>query len=143
MCSATTLEGKIREMAARSLFVHPVTTSPSPRIIASKPVLATSSAACFFGVPTLVSSISARSKKSVSVAPGIRLVTVTPESLRCARRRVYASRGRRAGSGKACGDGGVDDATDVAEMLIEKGTPPSPRPALARRADTGRPLVAA
>src|SRR5437868_2176926 len=35
----------------------------------------------FLLCPILVSSMSARSKKSVSVAPGIRQVTVTPEPL--------------------------------------------------------------
>jgi hypothetical protein len=62
------------------LFCHPATTSPSPFIIASKPVLATSAGSSFFMVPTLVSIMSARSKNSVSVAPGMRQVTVMPVS---------------------------------------------------------------
>ena len=40
-----------------------------------------SAGSSFFAWPILVSSMSARSKKSVSVAPGIRQVTVTPLSL--------------------------------------------------------------
>jgi hypothetical protein len=59
------------------LVLMPATTSPSPRIIASNPVLATSTGSSFLVVPTSVSIMSARSKKSVSVAPGIRQVTVT------------------------------------------------------------------
>jgi hypothetical protein len=50
-----------------------------------KPILATSAGSSFFAWPTLVSSMSARSKKSVSVAPGIGQVMVTP--LSCLRRR--------------------------------------------------------
>ena len=60
------------------LVRQPDTTSPSPFIIASKPALATSAGSSFFAVPTLVSIMSARSKNSVSVAPGIKHVTVTP-----------------------------------------------------------------
>ena len=37
-------------------------------------------ASSFLAVPTLVSIMSARSKNSVSVAPGIRQLTVTPLS---------------------------------------------------------------
>jgi hypothetical protein len=63
-------------MTVVSLFFQPATTSPSPFIIASKPVLATSAGSSFFDCPTFVSIMSARSKNSVSVAPGIRQVTV-------------------------------------------------------------------
>ncbi len=78
--SASTADGVTDAMAVCSLFFQPLTTSPSPRIIASNPVFATSAASSFLAVPTLVSIMSARSKKSVSVAPGIRQVTVTPVS---------------------------------------------------------------
>jgi hypothetical protein len=44
-------------------------------------VRATSAGWSFLEVPTLVSIMSARSKNSVSVAPGIRQVTETPESI--------------------------------------------------------------
>jgi hypothetical protein len=67
------------------LVLPPDTTSPPPFIMASKPILATSAGSSFLAVPTLVSSMSARSKKSVSVAPGIRQVTVTPDPLSSAR----------------------------------------------------------
>ena len=86
-CSASTPAGVTSAIAACSLFFQPVTTSPSPFIIASKPVLATSAGSSFLRWPTLVSSMSARSKNSVSVAPGIRQVTVTPVSFSsCAQR---------------------------------------------------------
>ena len=49
--------------------------------IASQPALATSAGSSFLACPTLVSSSSARWKNSVSVAPGLRQVTVTPLSL--------------------------------------------------------------
>jgi hypothetical protein len=68
-----------------TLFLNPLTTSPSPFIIASKPTFATSTGSSFFDCPTFVSSIPARSKNSVSVAPGIRHVTVTPLSSSSAR----------------------------------------------------------
>src|SRR6266478_8586005 len=55
-----------------SLFFHPLTTSASPRIMASKPIRATSAGSAFFALPNQVPSISARAKNSVSVAPGIR-----------------------------------------------------------------------
>ena len=64
--------GVTEAIAVWSLFCHPATTSPAPRIIASNPVFATSAGSSFFIVPTLVSIISARSKNSVSVAPGMR-----------------------------------------------------------------------
>src|SRR5688572_29762716 len=79
--SARTADGVTNAIAERSLFIQPVTTSPSPFIMASKPVFATSAGSSFFDCATLVSMRSARSKKSVSVAPGIRQVTVTPVSL--------------------------------------------------------------
>ena len=72
--------------AAWSLFFQPLTTSPSPRNIASKPDLATSAGSSFACCQTVVSSMSARAKHSVSVAPGMRHVTVTPEGLSSARR---------------------------------------------------------
>ena len=64
-----------------SLFIQPLTTSPSPLSIASKPTRATSAASSFFPAPTLASFMSARSKNSVSVAPGMRQVTVMLVSL--------------------------------------------------------------
>jgi hypothetical protein len=54
---------------------------PSPFISAAKPCFATCAGSSFFDAPTLVSSMSARAKKSVSVGPGISDVTVTPLSL--------------------------------------------------------------
>ena len=60
-----------------SLLCHPLTTSPSPSIMASKPIAATSTGWSFCFYASLVSIRSARSKKSVSVAPGMRQVTVT------------------------------------------------------------------
>ena len=68
-----------------SLLCQPLTTSPSPFIMALKPVLATSAGSSFLPCPILVSSMSARAKNSVSVAPGMRQVTVTPVSLSSAR----------------------------------------------------------
>jgi hypothetical protein len=68
-----------------SLLCQPDTTSPSPFIMALKPILATSAGLSFLPWPTLVSSMSARAKNSVSVAPDIRQVTVTPLSLISAR----------------------------------------------------------
>src|SRR5437763_8265412 len=76
--SAKVSDGVMCAIAACNLLCQPVTTWPSPRIIASKPWRATSAGSSFFEVPTLVSIKSARSKNSVSVAPGIRQVTVTP-----------------------------------------------------------------
>jgi hypothetical protein len=64
-----------------SLFLSPATTSASPFIMARKPTVATSAGSIFSSVPTLVSHMLARTKNSVSVAPGIRQVTVTPVSL--------------------------------------------------------------
>ena len=72
--------GVTEAIAVWSLFIQPDTTSPSPRIMASNPVLATSAGSSFFEVPTFVSIMSARSKNSVSVAPGMRQVTVMPDS---------------------------------------------------------------
>jgi hypothetical protein len=62
------------------LFFQPLTTSALPASIASNPSLATTAGSSLVSTPTLVSIRSARSKNSVSVAPGIRHVTVTPES---------------------------------------------------------------
>jgi len=73
------LDGVTFAIAVCSLFFQPLTTSPSPDIIASKPTLATIRGSSFSACPTLVSSIPARSKNSVSVAPGIRHDTLTPE----------------------------------------------------------------
>ena len=70
-CSAKRPAGVTEAIAVWSLFCHPATTSPAPRIIASNPVFATSAGSSFFIVPTLVSIISARSKNSVAVAPGM------------------------------------------------------------------------
>ena len=47
--SASTPAGVTLAMADCSLFFQPLTTSPSPRIMASKPVLATSAGSSFFG----------------------------------------------------------------------------------------------
>ena len=60
-----------------TLFLTPLTTSLSPRIMASKPVVAAVAASSLSAVPTLLSTMSARRKNSVSVAPGIRQVTLT------------------------------------------------------------------
>ena len=56
-------------------------TAGSPFSIAFQPTAATSAGSSFFACPTFVSSSSARWKNSVSVAPGLRHVTVTPLSL--------------------------------------------------------------
>ena len=77
---ASTLAGVTFAAAAWSLFFQPETTSPSPSLIALKPTLATSAGSSFLPVPTFVSSMPARAKKSVSVAPGISTLTVTPLS---------------------------------------------------------------
>ena len=79
------------DMATWALFFHPVTTSPSPFSIASKPALATSAGSSFSCVPIFVSSMSARAKNSVSVPPGCRQVTVTRRVL-----EFVADRGRKA-----------------------------------------------
>ena len=68
--------------AAWSLFfLAPATTWSSPSIRAAKPCAATCAGSSLSAAPTLVSSMSARSKKLVSVGPGIKEVTVTPVSL--------------------------------------------------------------
>src|SRR5215216_3943297 len=54
-CSASMSEGVMWAIAACNLFCQPVTTWPSPCIIASKPWRATSAGSSFFEVPTLVS----------------------------------------------------------------------------------------
>src|SRR3954449_978296 len=74
-----------RDRPPAGLLCQPMTTSPSPFIIASKPLRATIAGSSFFAVPSFVSSKSARSKKSVSVAPGMRHVTVTPLSFNSCR----------------------------------------------------------
>src|SRR5919202_330418 len=79
-CSASTPAGVTEATAVCSLFFQPLTTSPSPLIMASKPVLATSAGSSFSDWPTFVSVMPARSKNSVSVGPGIRHVTVAPVS---------------------------------------------------------------
>jgi len=61
---------------------HDVAVAGDHRVVADLRDVAGSS---FFDCPTLVSSMSARAKKSVSVAPGIRQVTVTPLSFNSAR----------------------------------------------------------
>ena len=55
-------------------------TDARPFFIASQPLLATFAGSSFSAWPTFVSSSSARWKNSVSVAPGLRQVTVTPVS---------------------------------------------------------------
>src|SRR4051812_44765046 len=62
------------------VFTEPATTFCSPFIRASKPCLATCAGSSFELAPTLVSSISARWKKLVSVGPGMSAVIVTPVS---------------------------------------------------------------
>ncbi|WP_243422561.1 hypothetical protein [Micromonospora globispora] len=59
----------------------PAETFWSPFISASKASSATVRGSSFFPWPTRVSSMCARSKKFVSVGPGISDVTVTPVSL--------------------------------------------------------------
>ena len=59
----------------------PATTRSLPAMSASKPYRATSAGSSLSEAPTFVSSMSARSKNTVSVGPGIREVTVTPVSL--------------------------------------------------------------
>ena len=54
------------DIAAYILLANPATTLISPFIMASKAVLAASDAWAFSPLPTLVSAMSARSKKSVS-----------------------------------------------------------------------------
>jgi hypothetical protein len=56
-----------KAQAGITVFFRLVTTSPSPRIMASNPAPAASAASSFFAVPTLVSIMPARSKKFVSV----------------------------------------------------------------------------
>lgn len=65
-------------MADCSLFCQRLTTWPSPLIVALSAAAAMLKAVSFLLVPILVSIMSARSKNSVSVAPGIRQVTLTP-----------------------------------------------------------------
>jgi outer membrane receptor protein involved in Fe transport len=79
-CSANMPDGVMLAAVVMTLFLNPLTTSPSPRIIASKPAFATSTGSSFFPCATFVSAMPARSKNSVSVAPGIRQVTVTSVS---------------------------------------------------------------
>jgi hypothetical protein len=69
-----------RDMCDRGLklIVPPRDNVGLAPLMASNPVLATIAGSSFFCCPTLVSSIAARSKNSVSVAPRIRQVTVTP-----------------------------------------------------------------
>src|ERR1700760_3621904 len=74
---------------------HAADDAPFPFIIALNPSLATVAGSSFLSAPTLVSSMSARLKKSVSVAPGIRHVTVTPVS-RSSSRSAYENESRNA-----------------------------------------------
>src|SRR5207237_3821555 len=74
-CSASTLSGTTLAIAALTLFFQPATTWYWPFFIASQPSLATSAGEAFSSLPTFVSSMSARSKKWVSVAPGVREVS--------------------------------------------------------------------
>src|SRR5437773_8403677 len=76
-CRASAPAGVTLATADPNLFFQPVTTSPSPLIIASNPVLATSAGSSYFDVPMAVSIMPARSKNLVSVAPGIKQVTLT------------------------------------------------------------------
>jgi hypothetical protein len=66
--SASTPAGVTLAMADSILFCQPATTSPSPFIIALKPVSATSAGLSFSAWPIFVSCKPARSKNSVSVA---------------------------------------------------------------------------
>ncbi|WP_018405823.1 hypothetical protein [Methylocystis rosea] len=56
---------------AEILFLDPLTTCAWPCIIASNPSRGTPAALAFLAWPTRVSNMSARRKKSVSVAPGM------------------------------------------------------------------------
>jgi hypothetical protein len=56
------------------------TMRSSPAMRASKPARATSAGSSLSPAPSFVSSMSARSKNSVSVGPGMSDVTVTPVS---------------------------------------------------------------
>jgi hypothetical protein len=51
--SARVSDGVTAAAADCSLFFHPLTISPSPRIIAAKPILATSAGSSFFYLPNL------------------------------------------------------------------------------------------
>src|SRR5438874_640684 len=73
---ASAAAGRTWAAAACSLFCQPLTTPPSPAIMAAKPFFATWAGSSFSSLPTLVSSIPARRKNSVSVGPGIKHVTV-------------------------------------------------------------------
>lgn len=66
-----------------------------PAIRASKPSLATSAGSSLLASAILVSSMPARSKKSVSVGPGWSAVTVTPVSL-SSNRMAWANDCRKA-----------------------------------------------
>src|SRR3954470_20491481 len=87
-CRGTlTRSGVTRAAAAIALVANdPPTTFCSPFINASKPCRATSAGSSFLPAPTFVSSMPARSKNSVSVGPGSRVVTVTPLSCSSTRR---------------------------------------------------------
>jgi hypothetical protein len=66
--------------AAWTLFFQPLTTSPSPRIMASKPDLATSAGSSFACCPTLgVQHL--RPGETLGRGSPIRHVTITPVSL--------------------------------------------------------------
>ena len=66
--------------ACSFVFIDADTTRSSPFMSASKPSRATSAGSSFSPAPTFVSRMSARSKNSVSVGPGMSDVTVTPVS---------------------------------------------------------------
>lgn len=63
----------------------PATTWSLPAMSAANPALATSAGSVFGPAPVFVSSIPARSKKGVSVAPGWSAVMVTFVSLSSSR----------------------------------------------------------
>ncbi|MGX1226384.1 hypothetical protein RKD42_007643 [Streptomyces ambofaciens] len=62
------------------VLAEPVTSFPRPFMTASNACRATCAGSSFAMVPTLVSVMPARRKKSVSVGPGMKEVTVTPVS---------------------------------------------------------------
>src|SRR5829696_9080142 len=81
-CSAFSASGVTLLAASIVLvFSDPATTLRSPSMSASKPCFATLAGSSLEPCPTRVSSMSARSKKSVSVGPGISEVITTSVSL--------------------------------------------------------------
>ena len=110
-------------IAACSLLCQARHHAPSPFIIALKPSRVTNAGSSFFDRPIWVSIMPTVSKRSASVAPGIRHVIVIPASLTIVAQREAEADEEGLGRvlrllGRAASDAGTHHHLDAAVLLV-------------------------